>query len=160
MGYFKPWRRRIGVITLAMACVFMTEWLRSRDDGYAFELVWGSHKLLSFNESVIWTRSAVGYPAKMWPLPKWRVQYGRNVMRFFLGSDHLKWSRRWCGFGFGQFDERLVGMMVRHGTRPFWSIPYWSIVLSLTLISAYLLLSMPRKSNQNKISEPIAEEVK
>jgi len=39
-------------------------------------------------------------------------------------------------------------------TRPspivHWNIPYWSIVLPLTLLSAYLLLSKPRsKSNQS-----------
>ena len=27
--YFKPWRRKIGVLTLVMACVFMGAWVRS-----------------------------------------------------------------------------------------------------------------------------------
>ena len=28
-GYFKPWRRKIGVVTLVMACVLMAGWVRS-----------------------------------------------------------------------------------------------------------------------------------
>ena len=27
--YFKPWRRKIGVVTLMLACVFMGGWMRS-----------------------------------------------------------------------------------------------------------------------------------
>src|SRR4051812_38916511 len=29
-GFFKPWRRKIGVATLAMACLFMVGWVRSQ----------------------------------------------------------------------------------------------------------------------------------
>src|SRR4051794_20138993 len=29
MDYFKPWRRKIGVLTLVITCVFMTGWMRS-----------------------------------------------------------------------------------------------------------------------------------
>ena len=27
--FFKPWRRKIGVVTLVMACVLMAGWVRS-----------------------------------------------------------------------------------------------------------------------------------
>src|ERR1700677_2622214 len=30
--YFKPLRRKIGVVTLALACVFAGAWIRSRDN--------------------------------------------------------------------------------------------------------------------------------
>jgi hypothetical protein len=38
-------------------------------------------------------------------------------------------------------------------------IPYWSTVIPLTLLSAFMLLSKPRKSNPLKIVEPIPEKV-
>jgi hypothetical protein len=38
------------------------------------------------------------------------------------------------------------------------SIHYWSIVMPLTLLSAYLLLGIPRQSNQSKTSELTARE--
>jgi hypothetical protein len=34
-------------------------------------------------------------------------------------------------------------------------IPYWFIVIALTLVSAFLLLTETRKSIQKKIAEPI-----
>ena len=64
----------------------------------------------------------------------------------------LEWRWDWAGFTFGA------------GTSPrdrldLYSISYWSIVIPLTLISLWLLVSIPRKSNQSKITEPIPETV-
>ena len=36
------------------------------------------------------------------------------------------------------------------------AIPYWSIVIPLTALSAFLLLSMPRQSTTTKTTDPIA----
>ena len=32
MEFFRGWRRKVGVVTLAMACVFMVGWVRSLPD--------------------------------------------------------------------------------------------------------------------------------
>lgn len=43
--------------------------------------------------------------------------------------------------------------------RGIFSIPYWSVVIPLTTISAFLLLTKPRHSNQKNVSELITEKV-
>jgi len=70
--------------------------------------------------------------------------------------EHRHWSSRYCGFGVYEAENdppchSLVRALV---------IPYWSITTPLTFLSAYLLLKMPRKSNQMKMTEPIATEGK
>ena len=49
--------------------------------------------------------------------------------------------------------ERLYFKYRRH-----LAIPYWSIVIPLTAISACLLLTKSRKSNQTKFTEPVPNE--
>ena len=41
-----------------------------------------------------------------------------------------------------------------------WTADYWSVVIPLTLSSLWLLLFKPRKANQKKTEEPIADEGK
>lgn len=66
---------------------------------------------------------------------------------------HLpEWQGQWCGFGHGNWKG--------WATLSIASIPYWSLVLLLTLLSAYLLLSKPRKATPKKIVEPITDEGK
>jgi len=46
------------------------------------------------------------------------------------------WHFRWCGFGIGEAFQAFGD-----GTHwRVWVIPYWSIVISLNLLSAYLIL--------------------
>ena len=40
---------------------------------------------------------------------------------------------------------------------PSRKIPYWSIVIPMTALSAFLLLSKPRKSTPKETTEPISE---
>jgi len=40
------------------------------------------------------------------------------------------------------------------------AIPYWFVVLQLTMLSAYLLIKKPKTSTQKKITEPIVVEGK
>ena len=45
-------------------------------------------------------------------------------------------------------DGRLYWMRDRisYGRFELWSVPYWSLILPVTLLSAYLLLTKPRKA--------------
>ena len=69
--------------------------------------------------------------------------------------DGLNWRWKWRGFGFyeGSIDD---------GDNGYWmnclQIPYWSIVVSLTAVSAFLLISKPKTSTQKKTSEPVHDE--
>ena len=62
------------------------------------------------------------------------------------GFDKILWRRTWCGFDFGKSRQTFSwghNYEVVEIWR-WWSIPYWSIIIPLTLLSAYLLLSKPR----------------
>ncbi len=67
---------------------------------------------------------------------------------------NVEWRTDWIGFHFGAANA-TAGSIRRV---EFWIVPYWSIVIPLTLLSAYLLLSKPHKSTPKKITEPIANE--
>ena len=150
--YFRPWRRRFGLLTLVMACVAFGGWARS----------------MTFCDSV-------DLPSRLTPtfMPVHVVSLGRCVGMFFpearidnkrllpwfrtnegigncnlLQQPHVEWKWRFCGFG--------IGWAKAEG---FWHvvIPYWFVITPLTLLSVYVLLSKPRKSIQNEIVEPISE---
>ncbi len=133
--FFKPWRRRIGVLTLGLALVFMAAWVRSNgvSEGLAFEPC-------STQYGVAHSR---GYFALF------RKPSG-NGLRF--GS----WSFAPDPDSGPQgpippmvMDEDVLIVP-----------PYWSIVMPLTALSACLLLTKPSKTNAKKSGEPIANEGK
>ena len=70
-------------------------------------------------------------------------------------SFKVDWKWDCAGFHFGS------GTITR-GTRKLkceqYIVPYWSIVVPLTLLSAYLLLTKPRLSTLKKIVAPTANE--
>ena len=66
----------------------------------------------------------------------------------------LIWSIKVAGFMIGQseYDPNY------ECPKRFAVVPYWSIVVPLTFLSAFLLLTKPRKSSPMKITEPIPAE--
>jgi hypothetical protein len=161
--YFKPWRRRIGVLTLLMALVFVALWVRGTvvtdqfcfgdSKGYrAFEvrescLLWGNIKAFG--------GVTIG-PASVWTVyPK--DHRGSQLQAMHLTPTNERWEWRWNGFGFDFGRTRIENG--GNDTRPtLWVIPHWSITILLTLVSLCLLLSKPRKSIEKKINEPISDE--
>lgn len=155
MGFFKPLRRKFGVVTLVMACVFACGWVRSV---YISEVVSSlisdqTQVFMNSTDGMFWCGRFIvhdpGYFSSQ-PTLRW-VQYDDN--KFNREDWELSWY--WCFSDGGmvahssgttpqnqQYDYFLVAMM-----------PYWSIVIPMTLLSAYLLLSKPRQSVQKKIVE-------
>ena len=64
----------------------------------------------------------------------------------------ITWRWTWCGFDLRDATDELK-YRDRH-----WVIPYWCIVLPLTMLSTYLLLTKPPKSTPTQIFEPIPNE--
>ena len=154
--YFKGWRRKFGLLTLLLALPFLGGWVRSfsnvdtlipyapRNPGKCFYLV-------------ISERSAVKFV---------RV-YGTDVFalspsRFFNSvpikpaNPTLSVECRWqfCGFEFR--DGPLGAGEIKMTAYVF---PYWAIVIPLTVVSAYLLLTTPRKSIQKQNADTILDKV-
>jgi hypothetical protein len=100
LEFFKPWRRKLGCITLVMACAFMAGWVRGQLVVTQLFSVRATSDDFAFYQSAL-TRNGLIFCKR-------------------IGSNHVV-DYEW-----------------------YHTIPYWSVVLPLTILSAYLLLSKPR----------------
>ena len=178
--FFQGWRRKVGLLTLLMACVFMAGWVRSlfmRDD---FGFWHGSENtvLTTYPSGLLCVRRECGEQvAAPW---NWtcRPQEADETAESIVLSEVLhaiEWRQQWflIEVGVAKFDpitamlktvtnerhnREVIARFPRINRQTFLKIPYWSIVGTLTLISAYLLLIKPRKSTSKKITAPVPAE--
>jgi len=153
VAFFRGWRRKFGVLTLLMACVFAAGWVRSpriEDMVNCYSGTPTTGVLYSVHGSLFvgWYTNESAYHKLS--LPGWYTVNPQLEGRVFFLSGDLDWEWKWCGFGFGHWSP------VEGGPDEFlFMIPYWSIVVPLILVSALLLLIKPRKSTPEKIAKPI-----
>jgi hypothetical protein len=167
---FKGWRRTTGVLTLLAACVFMGGWVRS---GWIADGIWyptdTSSYFVDSLHGVI--RLYIATPDKSTPVFRGR--------RFTFSSENArsapfaKFNDKGEPMPFDPWEKldvirRLDWLGINIGTANFKEsnskvemcvIHYWSIVIPMTLMSLWFLLSRPRKSTQKKIAAPIPEKV-
>lgn len=154
--YFKPLRRKIGVVTLVLACVFSAGWLRSdfRSDIVMYDLDlkddnWGA--IMSYRQQLRWShvfadpdnlKESAGFQILSYPvLPQ------QNEIP---ASDDL-YRVEVLGFQLKLFSYTKGSLLPPYEL--FVGIPYWSIVFPLTLLSSCLLLSKPRARQLKPASE-------
>lgn len=128
MSYFKPLRRKIGVFTLLIGCVFAAGWVRSLAVG---DTAWSTRsQLLSFRGGLF---------IESYILPPFDLNFhtasDNNFRKMY--DDSRAWD-------FRGFDFALSCRKDRTGTMVSIYAPYWSFVVPLTLLSTWLLLSKPR----------------
>ena len=160
--FFKLWRRKIGLLTLVMACAFMVAWIRSTItyDSITYDSIeWNGNPYKFYVESCLnrlhlnCTSHLENEPRfslmNMKPKQVWGYKKDKDTgtelydpMRF--NSDRCDWR---C---------EIAGLHVIRGRSAFNDvartdlefvlciIPYWYFVILLTAVSAYLLLSNPR----------------
>ena len=164
-AYFKPLRRKIGVLTLVIACVFAAGWVRSlrvRDScvmshgKYQKEMRYGIGilSLTSNNGSIA---AQIGEERSRDPgiIDQIESDYRCPRWESFIDEDlsdvrpYLICRFEFCGFEFYQMTESDSGMV------NLIFVPYWSIVFPLTVVSAWLLLSKPRVAAPKPSAEPI-----
>jgi hypothetical protein len=138
---FKPLRRKIGLITLVMACLFAAGWVRSGMFVDIITVPSGPHTMdsaYSVLGGLFWVRFREIPMAKLPPTKTVtaRLQGTKSV----FDKPNVEWKWRLIGFGSGGCYKEGV---------TFWTIPYWSVAFPLTLLSAWLLLS---KSKQPKLT--------
>ena len=161
MDFFRGWKRKVGCLTLVMACVFMAGGARSELRFDTLEINGGETTLSisSLGGEFHWVRVFPPYAQRsQWYSGKLTEVYGfqvdgngvREQQDFWEGAD-VEWRTDWAGFHFG-------GGVSTGGHAECYCIPYWSIVIPLTLFSAYLLLSKPHKPSPEKIPEPTTNE--
>jgi hypothetical protein len=124
--FFKGWRRKTGCVALVMACVLMGMWVRSRylvDELSALmPLDVNNYTLMSYSDCIhmtVWKQAGLT-PVEGWRWKSERLDAPRSVTIIDSWAVEL-------------LEDGLL-----------WQIPYWFLVMPLTLLSAYLILWKPR----------------
>lgn len=130
-SYLKPLRRKMGVLTLVIACAFAGVWVRSSrvSDRLTFYLGNQLYDLTSVEEGVIFSKSCEA-PPEAGRFIRWRSSWiaWRCVINEPPG-----------GLPSSSFlDESVFFFPMTY--RLAW---HWTIVLPLTLVSGILLLPLP-----------------
>lgn len=147
---FYGWRRKAGVVVLLVALLLIGRWMRGQRIADIIGLYNDDNREILFlqtsRDGLMWEHQ-VAQKDKMPAVPIWR----RTVLKSdgpVMPFDDPNWlllntmDRRWrlCGFDFGRWHTtKMNGCSVT-----YWNIPYWSVILPLTLLAASLILSKPR----------------
>jgi hypothetical protein len=148
-GYFKPMRRRFGVLTLGLACLLMLGWIRSQ--------IYTDSLTIHSKPRTFWLDSdqfgiefvishTVAHPSMKYMDDNPVIWSSREHSQETLTSTptmlevvHLDPHFSFSGVHFGQYDFHSGSDINSLGTIII--IPYWVVIIPLTLLSAYLLLS-------------------
>ena len=170
--FFHGWRRKAGIVTLVMASALMGIWIRTRviqDD-----LAIGQYYLFTTREGIggqfarfrdglhflnridWWTRPCSDLPAPVLPLD-WRATIDFQPNEDDEVGDPpptADWHWQWLGFACAK--SSMTQSKYTDGG-PIWVLgkvfyvvlPHWFFSISLTLLSAYLILIPSRKRSPN-----------
>lgn len=143
VAYLKSVRRKMGVVTLLLACLTVTTWVRSRTLQDRIQIINDDRQMNSFlltRRGLVWSRS-------QWPFP-------------VFGLESLPWRWQWQTgsneHGFSTTDAAVMNCvfyrMTFHGDpatgqHTLLLIRYWTLAIPLTALSAWLLFSRSRQAN-------------
>ena len=155
--FFKPWRRKIGVVTLSMALVATVGWVRSLSRSDVFSIPSAEHQseiLHSGGNFIAWVTYFRDHPSNEPSFPEWNTfPYSeKNKIHNAHETVGINWKWRVLGFGYGTLETKNATRVI------FRIVPYWSITILLTTLAAFLLLSKPRQSTTKNFAEPFANE--
>lgn len=148
--FFNPWRRKLGCMTLGLACVLAAGWVRSFrfGDQIDFKSFHVTHVVESESGRLKWSRWPTSIrlsPAFRWQT--WRIpedSSARILHHYHDAIDQL--SHMPNGESATSLPSRIFLLMA----------PYWSIVVPLTALSAHLLLSKSKsRATAPKATEPV-----
>ena len=128
--FFHGWRRQAGVVTLVMALALMSGWIRSLSVTDSCQLPVGGR----------WQAGCVSHRGRF--SCGWTDLEGAMDYEWRTVPNHGPIALRIRGLYFdftGGQAPNPSGKLSPH------IIPYWCVVLPLTLLSAYLILWKPRK---------------
>ncbi len=121
--FFHGWRRKLGCITLVMAVASLLAWMRGRfvHDVVAFTLGGDQqHVVMAYQDSIWWWHYAI------------EEEHGADVG---LSISHSEAKN---------IISQLRMLLARPGSGERY-VPYWCVVLPLTMLSGWLILWKPRK---------------
>lgn len=138
--FFHGWRRKTGVVTLMLACVLCGLWMRSHatQDLFFSPVVRRTQITLISTEGVLIGFTDFNSSFTPEAAPAWHaMKLPKRVSDLARSELEQKWCWRWLGV-----DIRKTGTQP---PLPLLAVSHLSIVLPLTLLSAYLILWKPRK---------------
>jgi hypothetical protein len=150
-------------LTLLMAYVFAATWVRSRiaDDLITISTGW-SHTFVESRHAAIEVEY-ITQKSKEWMgtgggILNWksRPHLEKRLLLKSLETYDVKWHWKAFGFHCGIAEYTSASGISSPGVRcqvQFCVFPYWSIVLSLTLLSVYLLLIKPGIARPKSVVE-------
>ena len=140
--YLRGWKRKAGVVTLVFACLSVTLWVRTLTACDILIMKWFSFGSLG-GVFVIIVKTFRGVP---WYTVAWQNTNATDIDSVLSDDDEWRW--RVLGFGFVTSKAADTSVLF---------FPYWSIVIPLTALSAWLLLSKRRQPTKLELSqEPAA----
>jgi hypothetical protein len=146
-AYFRSWPRRMGVITLIFACMLLGGWLRSRSytDAIWFSL-YGCRVAVVSSCSKIRLLDHHQTPLTLLQ----RGDEGVQAQRILFGSE--RFNAQSIDFPTKNMQIVSASYLIDGSLQKISLIPYWTIVLPLTLLSAVLLLPRWRTRSRTVVS--------
>lgn len=149
-SYFKPWRRKIGVVSLGLACSLMVGWVRSAhfDDGIVLDTTSSFLAMHSRRFKLYFSNCTLKDPTIVITPPLSPGSFNFGSREFDHGEQEnfetaqVLWRRQLCGFDVGKTQGTRSSTVMA-------IVPYSHLVVPLTLFAAWLLLSKPRKKDAN-----------
>lgn len=158
--FLHGWRRKAGLVILVMACGLMAAWIRSSKTTNHIGFFTGAHSLCQ----VISRQQTVAIRIVQSELPVQEVSVDRVLLMGFQppqgnSTGHLavnidpttraaegspyRWILNWRGFEIGRCSDGQFPLQVF-----VVCVPYWLIIMPMTLLSGYLLVRKPKHSIQ------------
>lgn len=147
--FFRGWRRKLGCVALVMAFAVLAMWIRS----YSCD-EWIERTRSNVRTSVGSQDGGILLTRQWWAIDS-HGPWSDSPLRGFSTTDSRRiknipyhhgalvdWSYQVAGF-YGSSGTDLGGVSFE-----FRMIPYWSLVLTLTLLSAYLIVWKPRPKSK------------
>ncbi len=128
--YFKPWQRKMGCVTLLLTSVFIAGWVRS-----------------SFYLDRFGFRFRNQLPGAI--TCAFQSVHGHLGMQNIVGGG----SVFTCPPGWSSTPITAIPSRFKGRIRAAWEVPYWKIVISLTLLSIFLLFSKPHPQPSPELEE-------
>lgn len=134
--FFQGWRKRTGVVMLAVSLLLMGCWIRSRttDDRITICLGRQMCHVTSTSDGFVFYITVAAQPAKGSPI-WWESRHRRPPT--VLPNAYL----------LDDFDFYFV---------PYWSVPHWILTPPLALVAAFLLVGYPTLAGKHPLAVEIS----
>gem|GEM_PF-7084341 len=162
---FRGWRRKVAGLMLIVACAFACGWIRSLiyEDQCTVSGTFGFHTVRSVMGKIDWKSSSGSahafdldwYSSKLalTPYDPDTLDEEGNPVCVFDPYEGYRFAHRWQFAGFESTDATDTGFFFSRRVA-WWTVPYWSIVIPLTMFSAWQLrISFKTGNGPEKVAD-------